>query len=188
MHSLSACQDPLPLSHQNISVPQLAIANIIRSISTIFFVIVSSFSTTTGSLVSNRAPGKNQIMPLCRKIIHLGYLLGIPLIVIACYFPTWSWYLHPDRQLIQLAFWPLSSCHKLHTLLPAHVFTNAAVLRHGKPPVRHLSTNVSRSPYTLFYLSCINRIGDPLAVYWTSGIFTYSFFFMVSPKRTNEKS
>ena len=31
----------------------LAVANIIRSISTVFFVIVCSFSTTTGSLVSN---------------------------------------------------------------------------------------------------------------------------------------
>lgn len=32
---------------------QLAVANIIRSISTLFFVIVNSFAATTGSLVSN---------------------------------------------------------------------------------------------------------------------------------------
>ena len=70
---------------EHLGITQLAIANIIRSISTIFFVIVSSFSTTTGSLVSNLAGAgeRNQIMPLCRKIIRLGYLLGIPLIVIA---------------------------------------------------------------------------------------------------------
>ena len=32
---------------------QLAVSNIIRSISTVFFVIVNSFAATTGSLVSN---------------------------------------------------------------------------------------------------------------------------------------
>ena len=63
---------------EHLGTTQLAIANIIRSISTIFFVIVSSFSTTTGSLVSNLAGARErkQIMPLCRKIIRLGYILG----------------------------------------------------------------------------------------------------------------
>lgn len=32
---------------------QLAVSNIIRSVSTVFFVIVNSFAATTGSLVSN---------------------------------------------------------------------------------------------------------------------------------------
>ena len=94
---------------EHLGITQLAIANIIRSISTIFFVIVSSFSTTTGSLVSNLAGAgeRNQIMPLCRKIIRLGYLLGIPLIVIALLFPHVVMGIYtPDRQLVQLAFWP----------------------------------------------------------------------------------
>lgn len=89
-------------------------------------------------------------MPLCRKIIRLGYLLGIPLIVIALLFPHVVMGIYtPDRQLVQLAFWPFVVMLSNYILsLPAHVFCNA--VSGTGAPVRHLSTNVSRSPYTLF--------------------------------------
>ena len=54
---------------------QLAVSNIIRSVSTIFFVIVNSFAATTGALVSNLigAGERQYLFPLCRKILKLGY-------------------------------------------------------------------------------------------------------------------
>ena len=178
---------------EHLGTTQLAIANIIRSISTIFFVIVSSFSTTTGSLVSNLAGAgeRNQIMPLCRKIIRLGYLLGIPLIVIALLFPHVVMGIYtPDRQLVQLAFWPFVVMLSNYILsLPAHVFCNA-VSGTGATRAAFIYQCITIAIY-LIYLSCINRIGEiPLAVYWTSEhlyvllLFLFSWFHL---KRTNEK-
>lgn len=64
---------------------QLAVSNITRSVSTIFFVIVNSLGATTASLVSNLiGEGKSdQLFPLCRKILKLGYTIGLPLIALA---------------------------------------------------------------------------------------------------------
>lgn len=64
---------------------QLAVANIIRSVSTLFFVIVNSFAATTASLVSNLAGAGQiqQLFPVCRKVLQLGYATGVPLVVIA---------------------------------------------------------------------------------------------------------
>ena len=54
---------------------ELAATNVIRSVSTVFFVIVNSFAATTGSLVSNLlgAGQKAQVIPLCNRVIRLGY-------------------------------------------------------------------------------------------------------------------
>lgn len=59
---------------EHLGAAQLAIANIVRSVSTIFFVVVCSFSTTTSSLVSNLigAGEYKKIMPLCRKVMGTG--------------------------------------------------------------------------------------------------------------------
>ena len=178
---------------EHLGTTQLAIANIIRSISTIFFVIVSSFSTTTGSLVRNLAGAgeRKQIMPLCRKIIRLGYILGIPLIAIALLFPHPVMGIYtPDKQLVQLAFWPFVVMLSNYILsLPAHVFCNA-VSGTGATRAAFIYQCITIIIY-LVYLSSINRIGEvPLAVYWTSEhlyvllLFLFSWFHL---KRTNEK-
>ena len=67
---------------------QLAVANILRSISSLFFVIVNSFAATTGSLVSNLigADERGQVFPLCSRVIRLGYAIGLPLIALALVF------------------------------------------------------------------------------------------------------
>ena len=57
---------------------ELAISNITRSVSTVFFVIVNSFASTTGSLVSNligAGQGK-ELFPVCHKVLRLGYAVG----------------------------------------------------------------------------------------------------------------
>lgn len=42
---------------EHLGKTELAISNITRSVSTLFFVIVNSFASTTGSLVSNLIGG-----------------------------------------------------------------------------------------------------------------------------------
>lgn len=62
---------------EHLGETQLAAANIVRSISMLFFIIVNSFVTTSISLVSNLVGSheKEQILPVCRKVIRLGFSL-----------------------------------------------------------------------------------------------------------------
>ena len=69
---------------EHLGKTELAISNITRSVSTVFFVIVNSFASTTGSLVSNligAGQGK-ELFPICRKVLKLGYAVGLSLIVL----------------------------------------------------------------------------------------------------------
>lgn len=63
---------------------ELAATNVIRSISTLFFVIVNSLAVTTGSLVGNLlgAGQKDLVLPLCNRVIRMGYSVGGPLIIL----------------------------------------------------------------------------------------------------------
>ena len=67
---------------------ELAATNVIRSVSTVFFVIVNSLAATTGSLVSNLlgAGQKRQVIPLCNCVVRLGYAIGFPLVILAVIF------------------------------------------------------------------------------------------------------
>lgn len=87
---------------------QLAVSNIIRSVSTVF-VIVNSFAATTGSLVSNLiGAGEGRSMfRLCGKILRLGYAIGLPLIIIAMLFNQQIIGFYTDNaELIELAQYP----------------------------------------------------------------------------------
>lgn len=68
----------------------LAISNIVRSISSLLFLTVASFASTTSSLVSNlMGAGQQQyVIPLCRRIIKMCYLVVTPIIVLIFIFPT----------------------------------------------------------------------------------------------------
>ena len=70
---------------EHLGKTELAISNITRSVSTLFFVIVNSFASTTGSLVSNLIGGGQgkELFPVCRKVLRLGYVVGLPLILTA---------------------------------------------------------------------------------------------------------
>ena len=63
----------------------LAVSNITRSVSAVFFVIANSFAVTTGSLVSNAigAGAADELFPICRKVLRLGYGIGLPLVAVA---------------------------------------------------------------------------------------------------------
>ena len=107
---------------------QLAVSNIIRSISTVFFVIVNSFAATTGSLVSNligAGEGKSMFR-LCGKILRLGYAVGFPLIIIAMFLNKQIVGFYTDNAvLIELAYYPFIVMLLNYTFaLPGYVFMN----------------------------------------------------------------
>ena len=108
---------------------QLAVANILRSISTLFFVIVNSFATTTGSLVSNLigANERGQVFPLCSRVIRLGYAIGLPLITLALVFhqPVVSIYTD-NSNIVQISWLPFVVMLLNYVFaLPGYVYMNA---------------------------------------------------------------
>lgn len=67
---------------EHLGKTELAVSNITRSVSTLFFVIVSSLGATNGSLVSNLLGSgqRKDVFPVCHKIIRMGYAIGLPLV------------------------------------------------------------------------------------------------------------
>ncbi|WP_294612705.1 MATE family efflux transporter [uncultured Bacteroides sp.] len=108
---------------------QLAVSNITRSVSTVFFVIVNSFAATSGSLVSNligAGEGRN-LFRLCNKVLRLGYAVGIPLIVFALLFNRQIVGFYTDNlQLIEFAHYPFIIMLLNYAFaLPGYVYVNA---------------------------------------------------------------
>lgn len=68
----------------------LAVSNIIRSLSTVIFIMVSAFATTSSTLVSNvMGMGRpSEVFPVCWKIVRMCYILIIPVLILIAIFPS----------------------------------------------------------------------------------------------------
>jgi len=150
---------------------ELAAANVVRSISMIFFVIVNSFATTTISLVSNLIGAKQtaEVMPVCRRVINLNYAIGFPLILLAFIFSDNLLSLFTnDTAVIRTAFYPF--CVMLSTFIisvPAYIHCNT-VIGTGNTRIAFIFQMINITIY-LIYLFILSRSSNiPLAVYWTA--------------------
>lgn len=114
---------------EHLGKTELAISNITRSVSAIFFVIANSFAVTTGSLVSNAigAGARNELFPICHKVLKLGYAVGIPLVGLALLCNHWIVNFYTDSELlVELAFAPFVVMLLNYTFaLPGYVYLNA---------------------------------------------------------------
>lgn len=148
---------------------QLAVANILRSISTLFFVIVNSFAATTGSLVSNLigANERWQVFPLCSRVIRLGYAIGLPLITLALIFHPSVIGVYTDNLAIVQTAWLPFVVMLLNYLfaLPGYVYMNA-VTGTGATRTAFIFQAITIAAY-LLYLWGLSHCDVPLAVYWT---------------------
>ena len=107
----------------------LAITNILRNISSLFFIIVSAFATTTGSLISNLigAGEQKQVLKACKRVICLCYMLVIPLIVLMMFFPSAILRIYTDNtSLIADSITPFFVMISVYFLsVPANILFNA---------------------------------------------------------------
>jgi len=150
---------------------ELAAANVVRSISMIFFVIVNSFATTTISLVGNLIGAKQtiKVMPTCRRVILLNYAIGFPLILLAFLFSEDLLGLFTNEaSVIETAFYPF--CVMLSTFIlsvPAYIYCNT-VIGTGNTRMAFIFQLINIGIY-LLYLFILSRLpGIPLATYWTA--------------------
>ena len=149
---------------------ELAATNVIRSISTFFFVIVNSLAATTGSLVSNLlgAGQQNQVIPLCNRVIRLGYSVGIPLIIlfIICFNPLFNIY-SGNESLLQIAQLPFTVALLNYAFaLPGYVYMNA-VTGTGATRTTFIFQTVIIIAYQI-YLWAISYFSTSLSIYWTA--------------------
>lgn len=158
------------ISIEHLGKSELAAANIVRSVSSVFFVIVSSFGSTTASLVSNLIGSgrKEEVVSLYRKIIKLGYLIGIPLILLAIlFYKNVIGIYTKDENLIALAFMPYIVMSLNYILaLPSYVTLNAVT---GTGATKRVFIfQVVTIFFYLIYLRYLNTLDHiPLAAYWT---------------------
>ena len=150
---------------------ELAISNIIRSVSALFFVIVNSFATTTGSLVSNLigAGEGYRLFAVCRKVLKLGYAVGFPLVVMALLGNHWiiGFYTH-QTLLARQAVIPFVVMLLNYTFaLPGYVYIHA-VTGTGDTRTAFVFQVVTILVY-LFYIYLLSQWQQvSLAVYMTA--------------------
>lgn len=171
------------ISIEHLGKSELAAANIVRSVSSVFFVIVSSFGATTASLVSNLIGSgrKEEVNSLYRKVINMGYLIGIPLILLALLFYNNVVGIYTkDENLIAIAFVPYVVMSLNYILaLPSYVMLNA-VTGTGATKMVFIFQVITIFFY-LIYLNFLNTINEiPLAVYWSVEYLFVIFLWVMS--------
>lgn len=172
---------------EHLGESQLAIANIIRNVFTLFFVIMNSFATTTSALVSNLvgAGELRLVMPLCRKVIRLSYGVGTPLVLVALLFPAVVLRVYTnDEGLVGGAFWPYVVMLTNYFLaVPGYVYCNA-VIGTGHTRTAFVFQLITITGYvgSLLLLSSFKEV--PLVVFWTADhvhvllLFFLSYLYM----------
>lgn len=159
------------VSIEHLGKIELAISNITRSVSAIFFVIANSFALTTGSLVSNAigaGEGKT-LFSICSKILKLGYAIGFPLVAIALLCNRWIIGFYTNNELlIQLAFAPFVVMLLNYTFaLPGYVYLNA-VGGTGKTQMTFLFQVTTTATYLVYLYWLCRYTQAPLAIYLTA--------------------
>lgn len=174
---------------------ELAAANVVRSISMLFFVIVNSFATTTISLVSNLIGAKQieKVMLTCRRVIRLNYIIGIPLMLLAFAFSGVLLRLFTNEAaVIHTAFYPF--CVMLSTFIisvPAYTYCNT-VIGTGNTKIAFIFQMINITIY-LVYLFILSRFRNiPLAIYWSAEqlyvivLFALSLWYLKKNKWQNK--
>lgn len=156
---------------EHLGKTELAISNITRSVSAIFFVIANSFAVTTSSLVSNAigARARNELFPICHKVLKLGYAVGIPFVVVALLCNRWIVSFYTDNELlIELAFAPFVVMLLNYTFaLPGYVYLNA-VGGTGKTKITFLFQVTTTCAYLVYLYWLSFCIKASLSLYLTA--------------------
>lgn len=155
---------------EHLGEAQLAATNVIRSVSTLFFVIVNSFATVTGSLVSNligNGEGR-QVSALLRRVIRLGYATGLPLIIAAVALRPQVIGLYTDSTAVTDEAWLpyMVMLANYMFALPGYVLMNA-VIGTGATKATFLFQTVAIVIYQI-YLLYLSWAEASLAEFWTA--------------------
>ncbi len=150
----------------------LAIANIMRSINTCFFMAIFAFSDTTSSMVSNllgSGKEKNEIWLACKRAIRLTYMIGIPFLLLSALFPTVLLQIYTNSQELVQAALPTMYIMLLGYLLsaPGLVLFNA-VSGTGNTSRSMKIMLITISIYVVYVVVMVMYLQVDVAIAWTS--------------------
>ena len=150
----------------------LAIANIMRSINTCFFMAIFAFSDTTSSMVSNllgSGKEKSEIWLTCKRAIRLTYMIGIPFLLLSALFPTVLLQIYTNSQELVQAALPTMYIMLLGYLLsaPGLVLFNA-VSGTGNTSRSMKIMLITISIYVVYVVVMVMYLQVDVAIAWTS--------------------
>ena len=172
----------------------LAVSNIIRSLSTLIFVMVNAYATTASTLVSNAmgAGRQTDVMPLCRRIVKMCYYLVIPVLVLIAVFPEGVLRIYTDNSeliagcvpslFVMLSFYLMA--------VPGSILFNTVSGTGNTRSALYIeSTSLAIYTAAIFYLITYLKLDVALCwsvehIYWLAMLF-FSYLYM---KKANWQS
>lgn len=150
----------------------LAIANIIRSINTCFFMVIFAFADTASSMVSNllgSGEGKEEIRLACKRAIKLTYLIGIPFLIVSALFPTALLHIYTNSEELVQAALPTTYVMLLGYFLsaPGLVLFNA-VAGTGNTNRSMRIMLITIGVYIVYVVVMVMYLKVDVAIAWTS--------------------
>lgn len=156
---------------EHLGEKSLAVANIVRSVSGITFMMIMAFAATCSSLVGNLiGAGKTEaVMPTIQQHVRMSYLLIMPFILLYAIFPSWVARIYTDiPELIQQSvpvIWSLCTAYLI--MIPANIYFQA-VSGTGNTQKAFLMELVALVLYVV-YGGCITMgLRASVAVAWTT--------------------
>lgn len=181
---------------EHLGEQQLAVTNILRNISSLFFIIVSAFATTTSALISNLIGGgeQRQVMGVCKQVIRMCYMIIIPLMLITALFPTLILRIYTnDPELINNAIQPFFVMLSVYLIsVPANITFNA-VSATGNTRTALWMEFIALTAYILAVYLIVFHFKLNLTICWTTEhvyvlfMLTLSYWYMKSNKWLNKK-
>lgn len=159
------------LAVEHLGERELAVTNIIRSISSFFFMAVIALSTTATTLVSNLiGQGRSdETHALLRRTVRLGFFLLLPPIILASIIPESLFRIFTaDPTLIataRLPFFVLLSSYLV--TIPGQIYF-AAVSGTGNTRSALAIEFIALTAYMLFIIIAIFQMQVPLTIAWMS--------------------
>lgn len=150
----------------------LAIANVMRSINTCFFMVIFAFADTISSVVSNllgNGKGKAEVWGACKKAIKLAYWIGIPFLLLAALFPAVLLQIYTNNEELIREALPTTYIMLLGYFLsaPGLVLFNA-VSGTGNTNKSMKIMAITMSVYILYVVVLVMYLKVNVTVAWTS--------------------
>ena len=158
------------LAVEHLGERQLAISNIVRSLSSILFVTISAFGSTTSALVSTLM-GRGEpklVMPTVWQIVRMSYWAALPVMALMALFPSLVLHIYTgDQSLISASIaslWVMVAIY--FTLIPSNMLF-CAVSGTGNTRAAMLMELVALAVYVAAIWQIIIVHRPDIAVCWT---------------------
>lgn len=164
-----------------LGVFELAVTNLVRSVSSIFFIAVSAMAATASTLTSNlMGRGQQEAVPvLLRRTILLAYCMVVPMLLLAAFFPSCVLRIYTSN-----AAWISGSISSLYVLLtsylltvPGHILLSGVMGTGNTRRAFHIGL-LAMGAYLLFVFFVIYPACVPLPLCWLSE-HVYSLIILV---------